>query len=84
MRNVRTAEDALLYLLDCSLATVSCMASKKSRGKWEFERQIEIAQKTINWVLEFNINVQINSRAYDVLSLNDRSVETWSKQFYPK
>jgi len=30
---VRSPEDALLYLADCQLATVDGLASKKSRGE---------------------------------------------------
>ena len=41
MKNyVKTPEQALSYLTDCTLATVAIMAMKKSRSKREFERQI--------------------------------------------
>jgi len=46
--NVRTPEQALSYITDCTLATVSSMAMRKIRGKHEYERQISIAQKAVN------------------------------------
>jgi len=84
MKNlVRTPEQALLYLTDCSLATVSDMASKKSRSKNELNRQIQIAQTAVDWIRDFNIEVKNGSRVYDILELPDKKVETWSQQFYP-
>lgn len=82
MKNsVRTPEQALLYLTDCLLATVADMAMKKSKGKGEFERHIEIAQTAINWLKDFNVEIEIDSRMYQVLSLPDQSVKTWSKSY---
>lgn len=78
---VRTPEQALLYLADCQLATVSSMAMKKSRGKFEFERQIEIAQTTVDWILNFRLNIDVDSRTYQVLSLPDRKVSTWINKY---
>ena len=73
--NVRTPADALVYLTDCTLATVSEMASKKSRPKGEFKRQMEIAQISINWMLDMGIDVG-NTRARDVMLAG--SVEKWA------
>jgi len=41
---MRTAEDMVDYLIDCTLATVEDMCWKKSISKSEFERQCSIAQ----------------------------------------
>ena len=79
--NVRTPADALVYLTDCTLATVSEMASKKSRPKNEFRRQIEISQTAINWMLDMGIDVG-TTRARAVML--EGSVEKWAEQWYPK
>lgn len=47
---VRTSEEALVYITDCTLATVSGMAMTKSRKKGEYQRQIAIAQTAIDWI----------------------------------
>ena len=78
---VRTPEQALEYLADCTLATVADMAMKKSKSKSEFQRQIEIAQSAVDWLKAFNAKIEIGSRVYDVLSLADQKVETWSKSY---
>ena len=78
---VRTPEQALLYLADCTLATVADMAMKKSKSKSEFQRQISIAQSAVDWIKDFNIEVKIGSRVYEVLALPDRNVETWSRSY---
>ena len=81
---VRTPEQALIYLTDCHLATVSDMALKKKRPKWEFERHVMIAQTSINWIRDFKINIEVGSRAYEVLSLESQKVSEWAERFYPK
>lgn len=79
---VRTPEQALLYLTDCTLATVASMAMKKSKSKSEFERQINIAQTAVDWIVQFeNIHIQIDSRIYQVTSLPNRSVKEWASQY---
>lgn len=47
---VTNSAGALAYIVDCTLATVSNLASKKSASKYELSRQIEIAQAGIDWV----------------------------------
>lgn len=78
---VRTPEQALLYLADCTLATVADMAMKKSKSKSEFQRQIAIAQSAVDWIKSFNIKIEIDSRIYDVLALPDQKVETWIRSY---
>ncbi len=84
---VRTPEQALLYLAECTLATVADMAAKKTKSKGEFKRQIAIAQSAVDWIRDFNVdfNVHINryigGRVQDVLALPDQKVETWSKSY---
>lgn len=78
---IRTPEDALLYLAECTLATVSDMAMKKSKGKYEFERHVSIAQSAVDWVKAFNIPIKPESRVYHVLAMPDQKVETWSNHY---
>lgn len=78
---VRTPEQALLYLADCTLATVASMAMKKSTSKSELKRHISIAQSAVDWLRDFNVQIEMGSRVYDVLALPDRSVETWAKSY---
>ncbi len=79
--NVRTPSDALVYLTDCTLATVSEMASKKRRPKHEFRRQVSIAQTAINWMIDMGIDVG-STLAKDVILAG--SVEKWAEQWFPE
>ena len=78
---VRTPEQALIYLADCTLATVADMAMKKSKSKSEFKRQISIAQTAVDWIKDFSINIEVESRVYKVLATPDRKVETWAASY---
>lgn len=79
---VRTPEQALAYLVDCTLATISDLASKKSRPKGEFERQIRIAQQGIDWMKEMNIDPS-TTRAEEITN-QGITVTQWAKQFMPE
>jgi len=48
--NLRSQEDALAYLTECTLATVCHMAGLSKPPKGELSRQISIAQTGIDWV----------------------------------
>lgn len=63
---VRIPADALAYITDCTLATVCDMASKKRRPKYEFERQISIAQTAITWMQEMGVDFS-DTRAKEVV-----------------
>lgn len=77
--NVRIAEDALAYLLDCSLATVCDMAMKKSKSKSEYRRQISIAQVNYDWCVAFCSKIE-KTRAQEVYE-NGGSVDEWARRF---
>jgi len=77
--NVRTAPDALAYLLDCCLATVEMMAFKKSRPKNEYCRQISIAQIVYDNCLVFESDIS-RTRGDDVMK-SGGSVASWAKGF---
>ena len=74
---VRNAENALAYITDC-MATVCSMAMKKSRPKYEFERQISIAQTSIDWMIEMHIDFS-GTRATNVIEHGN--VKTWADTF---
>lgn len=76
-RDVRNEGQALAYLIDCTLATVCDMAAKKRRPKYEFERQVSIAQTGILWALEFGVDLS-STRAADV---GRDGVRQWAEQF---
>lgn len=79
--NVRTPEQALAYIVDCTLATVTSLAMKKSRAKGEFERQMSIAQKGVDWMRQMNID-PTGTRAEDIVS--PMTVKEWASKYMPE
>lgn len=77
--DVRTPEHALAYLADCTLATVSDLAMKKSRPKGEYRRQIAIAQSAVDWMIVMGIDTA-GTRAAEIAN-HRGSVESWAKQY---
>jgi len=80
--DVRTPEQALAYLTDCTLATVCDLAAKRSRPKHEFDRQKTMAQTAINWMLEMKVDFH-DTRARDVVDKHGGSVDAWAATFMP-
>lgn len=76
IEKVRTVEQALAYITDCTLATVSHMAMHKSRPKGEYKRQIAIAQTAVTWMREMGVDVS-GTRAEEISS----SVAEWAAQY---
>lgn len=83
-KTIRSQEDLIIFTLECNLATVSNMAMKKSRQKSEYDRQISIAQTSIDFIKGTDINVTVDSRAYKVLSTPSQSVKEWAAQYEEK
>lgn len=79
---VRTPGDALSYLVDCTLATVSSMAMRKSRIKYEYERHISIAQHGVDWMRQMNVPREPGSRAMECEAAG--SVRAWADQYDAK
>lgn len=79
--DVRDTGQALAYIIDCTLATVCDLASKKSKSKSEFARQMSIAQTGITWGVQMGVDFS-KTRAADVLKAG--SVVDWAKKFEPK
>lgn len=78
--DVRNSDNAVAYLADCTLATVSRLAMKKSRPVGEFNRQIGIAQSAVDWIVAFNIDCR-GTRAHQVITECGGSVASWA-QYY--
>jgi len=77
-RDVGTPEAALVYITDCNLATVDYMATLKNRPKYEFKRQIDIAQKAIWWMQAFKVDFS-TTRAQDIADKYvNASVQDWA------
>lgn len=82
MKNrVKNETEAFLYITECLLATVSAMAMKKSRKKYEYQRHIAIAQSAINWIVGFNITPEKGKAIEEVLMFPVGGVEEWAKQY---
>lgn len=75
---VSNAGDALVYVIDCTLATVCDLATKKSRSQYEFARQKSIAQNSIDWAVRFGLDLT-GTRATQVLEYGN--VDKWANQF---
>ena len=80
---VQSPEQAVLYLTDCTLATVSTMASKKRRSNCEYRRQIGIAQTGYDWLIGYpeTIEADHESRVKDVRDFYNGSVAEWAKKY---
>lgn len=50
---ITSSEEALTYLVECTLATVQDLAGRSRPPKRELSRQISIAQTGIDWVRTF-------------------------------
>jgi hypothetical protein len=79
--DVRTENDAFLYITDCLLATVSHLAMLKSRKKNDYDRHVNIAQHAINWIMEFKMDVPTSDRAHDVIYKCGGFVNRWAAEY---
>lgn len=78
--DVTCSHEALAYITDCNLATVCDLAGKKSRPKYEYERQKDIAQQAIDWMRTFGVDFS-ETRAKDVVEQFGGSVAAWAAQW---
>ena len=72
--------DALVYLMDCQLATVCNVVGKRSSPQCDIKRHISIAQQGIDWMRAHSVNFE-GTRAEDVVRLFDGRVEDWARKF---
>ena len=77
---VLSVHDALAYVTDCTLATVSDRSMTKSAGKRETERQISIAQTSIDWMRSFGVDFS-GTRAEEVVAKFGGKVSDWAAKF---
>ncbi|MND11870.1 hypothetical protein D3C87_348030 [compost metagenome] len=71
---IRSEGDALIYLTDCTLATVEHLASKKSSSKSELKRQIAMAEHAISCIDQFGLDHK-NTRVDEVKA--DGGMQAW-------
>lgn len=71
---VHSAEEAVVWLTDCTLATADSLAMKTRPPKGELDRQTRIAQRGIDWILAMNITP--SGRPEDVIK-SGGSVADW-------
>lgn len=80
--------DMIAYMTDCTLATVADMAMKKKVPKYEFQRQISIAQQGMDFLRFFGWDPvderDYKSRPYDVKQDYDWSVEKYAERMRSK
>lgn len=82
--NVRTPEQALAYLTECNLATVSDLAARKTPPKQELKRQTEMAQLGINWIKQFETPDGLKDQGGRIKEvLQCASVDAWAQRFRP-
>jgi hypothetical protein len=74
---IKTAEEMVDYLIDCTLATVDRMIDKKSIPKSEFNRQCGIAQKGIDFL---GPKYPYTGRAEDVIAARKQVVDYYLEQ----
>ena len=80
LSQMRTPADALAYMTDCTLGTVCRMAMKKRRNKYEYERQIAIAETGVRCMEAMGVSFA-GTRADQARHFG--SVAGWAKQYEP-
>lgn len=76
--NIKTSGDALVYITDCTLATVEHMNTLKRRSAHEFSRQVSIAQCGVNHCFVNGENIK-GTRIEEVVSKHRGNVILWCK-----
>jgi hypothetical protein len=79
--HISSPDYALVYMTDCTLATIESLAMKKTRPVNEYKRQISIAQKGIDWIKNFNICVDSEVRIKPIIEEFNSDVAKWAKQY---
>lgn len=75
--DIRTAPDAILYMAECQLATVSHMQAIKSKSKYQYERHIGIAQHHVDFILRFCKGLKKTGRVKNVVANYSGNVKDW-------
>lgn len=75
--DIRIASDAMLYMAECQLATVSHMQALKSKSKYQYERHIDTAQDHIDFILRFCKGLKKTGRVKNVVANYSGNVKDW-------
>lgn len=75
---IKNSSEALLWLTDCTLASVAGLVTRKSASKYETTRQISMAQTAINWIMRDGLELPQHSRITDVIRDYGASVQDWA------
>lgn len=78
MEKAQNTEDALVYLTDCTLATVDDLAMRKRPPVREYRRQKNIAQFGIDWIQTMP-EIPRASRVKDVIDEFAGNVEAYAQ-----
>ena len=80
-KNLSNRDEAMAYLVECTLATVQDLAGRSRPPKGELARQISIAQTGIDWVKTF-VKPGDRCGCGRVQEIIDRglTVQTWSEK----
>jgi len=79
---IRTAQQALVYMTECTLATVEYMASLKKKNMSEYRRQVSLAQKGVDMVIAFRC--EPGGRVDEVIDKYVCKVADWTRAIDPK
>jgi hypothetical protein len=80
--DVRTLEAALIYLVDCTLATVTGMALKSRIPAGEYIRQVSMAQTGVDWITDMVVGYQeYHGRHNNVIDLYEGDVDKYALSF---
>jgi hypothetical protein len=79
---VTNSGEALLYMTECTLATVEHMACLSRPSKGEYNRQIAIAQNGMNFIREFKVTP--SGRVAKVAEAHGWDVQNWADKIRSK
>jgi hypothetical protein len=79
---VHNSSEALVYMTECTLATVDMLSDKSRPPKHELERQIDLAQSAIDWIRMFRLQdlAERSPSVWSVLNHHHGCVAAWAKR----
>lgn len=72
---IKSRDEALIFVVECGLATIEHLSGLARPPKGELQRQISIAQTGINWIMSMEDRPRC-PRVDDVIGVGG-SVEAW-------
>ena len=79
LNNIQTTEDALEFMIECTLATVDDLSMKKKPPVGEYSRQIRIAQRGLDHLPDSR---SCSGRTHNVIHVFGRSVSRYADSIY--